>query len=243
MELTSDQGEKGKILIRVVVFLAMFLDFLGTLMLLPILPDILHRMNNEANGTVGYSFRDITPTEQSGYDAYELYGYVTNKTTTKETHDIYLSQVGNMAVVLNAKHVVEVITNLFVGFLVDNYGHKKPLLLGCLFNILSALAVGTVDNFGLLVLARAIQGIGGSFSTVAALALIHSSFTDQYERTKANAMAFTALGFGALTAPLFGTWLYFLFGRLVPFLILAVMHFIDGILRLLVKLPDEWVVL
>jgi EmrB/QacA subfamily drug resistance transporter len=74
---------------------------------------------------------------------------------------------------------------LLGGRLADLYGQRRLFLAGLVLFTLASLACGLASSQGLLVLARAVQGIGGAVVSAVALSLIMNLFTEPAERTKA----------------------------------------------------------
>jgi EmrB/QacA subfamily drug resistance transporter len=74
---------------------------------------------------------------------------------------------------------------LLGGRLGDLYGHRKLFLLGLIQFTLASVACGLAGSRGLLVTARAVQGLGGAVVTAVALSLIMNLFTERAERAKA----------------------------------------------------------
>jgi EmrB/QacA subfamily drug resistance transporter len=74
---------------------------------------------------------------------------------------------------------------LLGGRLGDIYGHRKLFLLGITFFTLASLACGLSTTQGMLVAARAIQGLGGAVVSAVSLSLIMNMFTEAGERAKA----------------------------------------------------------
>lgn len=79
----------------------------------------------------------------------------------------------------------------FGGFLLlggrfgDLYGQRRLFLLGLVVFTLASAACGLAGTQAALVIARAVQGLGGAVVTAVALSLIVNLFTDGVERTKA----------------------------------------------------------
>jgi EmrB/QacA subfamily drug resistance transporter len=74
---------------------------------------------------------------------------------------------------------------LLGGRLGDIYGHRKMFLLGITFFTIASLACGLANSQGLLIAARALQGIGGAVVSAVSLSLIMNMFTEPGERAKA----------------------------------------------------------
>jgi EmrB/QacA subfamily drug resistance transporter len=74
---------------------------------------------------------------------------------------------------------------LLGGRLGDLFGSRKLFLLGLVFFTLASVGCGVATSKGLLIAARALQGLGGAVVTAVALSLIMTVFTDNAERAKA----------------------------------------------------------
>src|SRR5258708_15341106 len=74
---------------------------------------------------------------------------------------------------------------LLGGRLGDLFGHRRLFLSGIVLFTLASLACGLSDSPGLLVAARAVQGLGGAVGSADALALILYLFTAPAGRAKA----------------------------------------------------------
>ncbi len=74
---------------------------------------------------------------------------------------------------------------LLGGRLGDLFGHRRLFLSGIVLFTLASLACGLANSQGLLVAARAVQGLGGAVVSAVAMALIMNLFTEPAERAKA----------------------------------------------------------
>jgi EmrB/QacA subfamily drug resistance transporter len=74
---------------------------------------------------------------------------------------------------------------LLGGRLGDLYGQRRLFLAGIALFTLASLACGLANTQGLLVAARAVQGLGGAVVSAVALSLIMNLFTEPGERAKA----------------------------------------------------------
>jgi EmrB/QacA subfamily drug resistance transporter len=77
----------------------------------------------------------------------------------------------------------------------DILGRRRVFLTGLALFTAASLAGGLATSPGLLLAARAIQGVGGAIATPAVLAIIVSGFPEGRERTRALSM-FTAVAMG-----------------------------------------------
>ncbi|MEO8807363.1 MAG: DHA2 family efflux MFS transporter permease subunit [Burkholderiaceae bacterium] len=74
---------------------------------------------------------------------------------------------------------------LLGGLLGDLYGQRRLFLAGIALFTVASLACGLANTQGLLVAARAVQGLGGAVVSAVALSLIMNLFTEPGERAKA----------------------------------------------------------
>jgi EmrB/QacA subfamily drug resistance transporter len=92
------------------------------------------------------------------------------------------------------------------GSAADLYGRRRIFLVGIAVFTTASIACGLAPNITLLVISRAVQGLGAALLTPASLAMLGATF-DQHERS--HAIGIWA-GVGALTAaagPVLGGWL------------------------------------
>jgi len=88
---------------------------------------------------------------------------------------------------------------LLGGRLGDLYGQRRLFLLGITGFTLASLACGLSGSQGFLVVARAVQGIGGAVVDAVALSLMMNLFTEQAERAKAmGVFGFVCAGGGSI---------------------------------------------
>jgi EmrB/QacA subfamily drug resistance transporter len=71
------------------------------------------------------------------------------------------------------------------GRIADVYGRRRMFLAGLVIFTLSSLAAGLAGSGGVLIAARAVQGLGAALVMPSALAIIAATFTDARERTAA----------------------------------------------------------
>jgi EmrB/QacA subfamily drug resistance transporter len=92
------------------------------------------------------------------------------------------------------------------GSLGDHYGRRKIFLVGVFIFAISSAACGFSQSIGQLIVARAIQGVGGALLVPGSLAIISAAF-DEDKRGRAIG---TWSGFSAITTaigPVLGGWL------------------------------------
>uniref|UniRef100_A0A8C3EZN1 Solute carrier family 18 member A1 n=1 Tax=Chrysemys picta bellii TaxID=8478 RepID=A0A8C3EZN1_CHRPI len=127
-----------------------------------------------------------------------------------------------------SKALVQLIINPFVGSLTNRIGYHIPMFTGFIIMFLSTVMFAFSGTYTLLLVARALQGIGSSFSSVAGLGMLASVYTDDYERGNAMGIALGGLALGVLVGAPFGSVMYEFVGKSAPFLILAFLALLDG---------------
>jgi EmrB/QacA subfamily drug resistance transporter len=88
---------------------------------------------------------------------------------------------------------------LLAGRLGDLFGHRRLFVLGIALFTTASLACGLATSQGMLIGARAVQGLGGAVVSAVALSLIVTLFTEPAERAKAmGVFGFVAAGGGTI---------------------------------------------
>ena len=95
---------------------------------------------------------------------------------------------------------------LLGGSLGDRYGRRRIFLVGVVWFALASLLCGIAPNIETLVLARALQGVGGALLTPGSLAILQSSFRAG-DRARAIGAWSGLAGIGGAAGPFLGGWL------------------------------------
>ncbi|MET7291548.1 MFS transporter [Streptomyces griseoloalbus] len=95
---------------------------------------------------------------------------------------------------------------LLGGALGDRFGRRKVFVVGVLWFAVASLLCGLAPNAGVLIAARALQGVGGALLTPGSLALIQASFHPD-DRGRAVGLWSGFGGIGAAVGPFVGGWL------------------------------------
>ncbi|MDX2543239.1 MFS transporter [Streptomyces sp. WI04-05B] len=95
---------------------------------------------------------------------------------------------------------------LLGGSLGDRYGRRRVFVVGVVWFAVASLLCGLAPNAGVLVAARALQGIGGALLTPGSLAIIQASFHAD-DRGRAVGLWSGFGGIGAAVGPFLGGWL------------------------------------
>jgi EmrB/QacA subfamily drug resistance transporter len=93
---------------------------------------------------------------------------------------------------------------LLGGRLGDLFGHRRLFLIGITLFTLASLACGISNSQETLVVARAVQGLGGAVVSAVALSLIMTLFTEPAERAKAMGVFGFVLSGGGTAGVLLG---------------------------------------
>lgn len=213
-----------KRLILVIVSIALLLDNMLYMVIVPIIPDYLQY--------IGAWDDDDDPVTRA--PAYAK-NYTGPTTTAKPIH--HPGQESATGFLFASKAIVQLMVNPFSGALIDRIGYETPMLIGLTIMFLSTSVFACGRSYGVLFFARSLQGAGSAFADTAGLAMIADRYTEENERSKALGIALAFISFGCLVAPPFGGALYQFAGKEVPFLILALVCLIDGVMLLLVMRP------
>lgn len=198
-------------LILVIVSIALLLDNMLYMVIVPIIPDYL---------------RDIG-----------TWGDVGNITTVLGVPSDHHGQDSATGFLFASKAIVQLMVNPFSGALIDKIGYDIPMMVGLTIMFFSTAVFACGKSYSVLFFARSLQGAGSAFADTSGLAMIADRFTEENERTRALGIALAFISFGCLVAPPFGGALYQFAGKEVPFLILAFVCLLDGLMLLLVMKP------
>lgn len=117
---------------------------------------------------------------------------------------------------------------LFYGSISDRYGRKPVLYLGLVIYLIATLGCAIAQDINTLIAARFIQGIGGASGPVLARAIV----SDSYSRRDAARVMAAIAGAMALVpaiAPVFGSWLLYVFTWRAHFVLLLILGLITVI--------------
>ena len=127
-----------------------------------------------------------------------LDGTIVNVALPSIRDDLGFSQT-SLAWVVNAYLLTFGGFLLLGGRLGDLFGHRRLFLAGIALFTTASLACGISTSQGMLVAARAVQGVGGAVVSAVALSLLMTLFTEQADRAKAmGVFGFVLSGGGVL---------------------------------------------
>ncbi|BFY98773.1 hypothetical protein BsWGS_01813 [Bradybaena similaris] len=137
-----------------------------------------------------------------------------------------------------SKAIMQLLANPFIGPVTNRIGYTIPMFAGFVIMMVSTIIFAFGETYAVLFVARTVQGIGSSCSSVAGMGMIATYYPDDKERGNAMGIALGGLALGVLVGPPFGGIMYEFAGKETPFLILAALAFFDGCLQLLAMQPS-----
>ncbi|XP_058715306.1 chromaffin granule amine transporter [Poecile atricapillus] len=138
-----------------------------------------------------------------------------------------------------SKALVQLLLNPCVGLLTHRIGYHIPMFLGFTIMFLSTVMFVFLGTYTLLFIARALQGVGSSFSSVAGLGLLARAHPEDSARGSAVGTALGGLALGVLIGAPFRSIMYEFVGKSSPFLVLAFLALLDGALQLCILQPSR----
>ncbi|XP_067657388.1 synaptic vesicular amine transporter-like [Haliotis asinina] len=208
-------------------------------------PDV----QNNSEDSVGYSWdglsdfpRHYVMTTSVPYIC--VYSNQTNLTSVITTsdnkldHKAFANENVQVGLMFASKAIMQLITNPFIGPLTNRVGYSIPMFVGFFVMTVSTIIFAFGQSYAVLFIARTVQGIGSSCSSVAGMGMLADRYPDDKERGNAMGIALGGLAMGVLVGPPFGGVMYEFTGKAVPFLILAALALLDGCLQLLVLQPS-----
>ncbi|KAJ8418296.1 hypothetical protein AAFF_G00140050 [Aldrovandia affinis] len=253
------EGRQSRRLILLIVFIALLLDNMLLTVVVPIIPSYLYTADDEGvvirNHTVSPQLPSGTfQTIVSLYDnSTRVTGSAAEVTTLRPVPENItdpdsdcpkgdkelLNENVRVGLLFASKATVQLITNPFIGPLTNRIGYQIPMFAGFCIMFLSTIMFAFSKSYTLLFLARSLQGVGSSCSSVAGMGMLASVYTDDVERGNAIGIALGGLAMGVLVGPPFGSVMYEFVGKTAPFLILAVLAVLDGALQLFILQPSK----
>ncbi|XP_017465446.1 PREDICTED: vesicular acetylcholine transporter-like [Rhagoletis zephyria] len=213
-------------IILFIVCVALLLDNMLYMVIVPIIPDYLRKIGAWDTHLEGaeIEYRNVS----SKMVPFRFGGTV-----------IYEGEDSAVGMLFASKAIVQLFINPFSGAIIDRIGYDIPMMIGLCVMFFSTAVFACGQSYGVLFLARSLQGVGSAFADTAGMAMIADRFTEENERQKALAMAIAFISFGSLVAPPFGGILYQIAGKEVPFIILSLVCLIDAMLLKLVMQPTK----
>ncbi|XP_061490303.1 vesicular acetylcholine transporter [Rhineura floridana] len=225
------EAHRQRRLLMVIVCVALLLDNMLYMVIVPIIPYIIGAMNSTAGHQQGEQQQQAGSAAANGSGGG---GWISNAMSPRypvENNDI------KIGVLFASKAILQLLVNPLSGTFIDRVGYAIPLFIGLTVMFLSTVIFAFAENYGTLFVARSLQGLGSAFADTSGIALIADKFTEESERNRALGIALAFISFGSLVAPPFGGILYHFAGKRLPFLVLASISLLDGLLLLLAIKP------
>ncbi|XP_063231796.1 synaptic vesicular amine transporter [Bacillus rossius redtenbacheri] len=238
-------------LVLVIVAIALLLDNMLLTTVVPIIPEFLYDIRHpnetrlrdhpppvttpEPPDTASLEFLDLTTAP------YDLLGNLTTLSPSQERkrrrHKDLIEETVAVGMMFASKAFVQLLSNPIVGPLTHKIGYSIPMFTGFVIMFLSTLIFAFGRSYSVLFLARALQGIGSSCSSVSGMGMLAERYPDDKERGNAMGIALGGLALGVLIGPPFGGVMYEFVGKSAPFLVLSALALGDGLLQLLMLQP------
>ncbi len=120
----------------------------------------------------------------------------------------------------------------------NKIGYTIPMFTGFVIMFLSTLLFAFGSSYGMLWMARALQGIGSACTSTSGMGMLAQAYPDDAERGSAMGIALGGLALGVLVGPPYGGLLYEWSGKELPFILLALLALGDGTLQFLFLQPQ-----
>ncbi|XP_069176574.1 vesicular acetylcholine transporter [Procambarus clarkii] len=235
----KEQRVQRKIVL-VIVSIALLLDNMLYMVIVPIIPDYLRRIGSwTTHFEGGNTIRFNESNTRYLANATGNYSITDTHVKTKLVNQVvvYEGEDSAIGILFASKALIQLMINPISGTVIDRIGYDIPMTFGLIIMFFSTAIFACGRSYGVLFFARSLQGVGSAFADTSGLAMIADTYTEESERTKALGIALAFISFGCLVAPPFGGTLYQLAGKEVPFLILAFVSLFDALMLRLVMRP------
>ncbi|XP_063544084.1 synaptic vesicular amine transporter isoform X1 [Cydia strobilella] len=228
-------------LVLVIVAIALLLDNMLLTTVVPIIPEFLYDIRHP-DAPLSMSL-DTTAAPTPYCPCLNTSLAVSNATQVNITaqkearHQELVHETVEVGVMFASKAIVQLLTNPFVGPLTHKIGYSIPMFTGFILMFLSTLIFAFGRSYSVLFIARALQGIGSSCSSVSGMGMLAERYPDDKERGNAMGIALGGLALGVLIGPPFGGLMYEFVGKTAPFLMLSALALGDGLLQLMILQP------
>ncbi|XP_041372023.1 synaptic vesicular amine transporter-like isoform X2 [Gigantopelta aegis] len=163
---------------------------------------------------------------------------LSNQTKPENDQEPFADQNIQVGLLLASKAIIQLLVNPFIGPITNRIGYNIPLIVGLVIILVSTVVFAFGESYIVLLVARAVQGIGSSCASVAGMSMLADQYVDDKERGNAMGIALGGLAMGVLIGPPFGGIMFeFAGGKEAPFLILAGLAILDILLQLFALQP------
>ncbi|CAL8087193.1 unnamed protein product [Orchesella dallaii] len=218
------------------IFISVLCDNLLLTVVVPILPELLRTSGNDL-AVKSYSHHSPSPDSSSSNSAPD--NHFRNDTSVyflqeKEKSDELakdclrrlfhlhmLHENSQLGLLFSTKALVQLFANPLVGSMTFKVGYKIPLCIGNFILFLCSLVFAFANSYGLFVVGRSFHGLASSLISVSGMALVAEAHPVDEERTRFLGRVMGSSALGVLIGYPFGGITFALFGKLVPFLSIA----------------------
>ncbi|CAO1402819.1 unnamed protein product [Diamesa hyperborea] len=235
-------------LVLVIVAIALLLDNMLLTVVVPIIPEFLYDIRHPDAPLSSFPKSPPPFVTTSGYEVapsdlpegYTTAGYdnVSWFAEREERHKELTDETVEVGLMFASKAFVQLLANPIVGPLTHKIGYSIPMFAGFVIMFISTIIFAFGRTYPVLFIARALQGIGSSCSSVSGMGMLADRYTDDKERGNAMGIALGGLALGVLIGPPFGGIMYEFVGKSAPFLILSALALGDGMLQLFMLQPS-----
>ncbi|VDD74390.1 unnamed protein product [Mesocestoides corti] len=219
--------ESQRRMVLVIVSIALLLDNMLYMVIVPIIPDYLRTIDViERREDLIANFSQTAM----------LHNY-TGKGKIKFSWLVTEAEDAKIGTLFAFKAIVQLFFNPLSGYLIDRIGYDVPMVIGLSVIFVSTSIFAFGHSFGVMFTARGLQGLGSAFADTSGLAMIADRYTEEGERTMALGISLAFISFGSLFAPPFGGVLYQYCGKEFPFIALAFLALFDGFLVMFIMQP------
>ncbi|XP_062295344.1 synaptic vesicular amine transporter-like [Scomber scombrus] len=249
------QEAQLKKMVLIVVFIALFLDHMLLSVVVPILPSYLHTIEQASTTTSGTStdspFTSVigesnvgstfapqhqNPAVSSNSSTVAQVSPLSNCSETEDDLDKENIKVG---LLLASKSTVQLLINPIIGPLTNRFGYHIPMCAGFCIIFSATTLFAFSSSYILLLVARSVQGVGGSCLSVAGMGMLADVYKDDNERGRAMGISFTGVALGLVAGAPFGSVMYQFLGKMAPFLVLAAIALLGGGLHAIIFQPSR----
>ncbi|XP_075879686.1 synaptic vesicular amine transporter-like [Nelusetta ayraudi] len=229
-----------KKMVLAIVSIAMFLDNMLLTVVVPILPNYLYKIDHANVTETNREFPGETA-NTSESPPVSTPGHTGNSSESDCSRgDPELDDINvKLGLLLASKSTMQLIVNPFIGRLTDRVGYHWPMCAGFCIMIISTTFFAFSSSYFSLLLARTMQGVGGSCVSVAGFGMLADAYKDEMERGRAIGIAFSGLALGVIAGPPFGSVMYQFVGMRPPFIVLTVVAVLGGGLHFLIFKPSR----
>ncbi|KAF5921973.1 vesicular acetylcholine transporter [Diceros bicornis minor] len=229
-------------LVLVVVCVALLLDNMLYMVIVPIVPYYVAHMHKGPTPTTEVRMPILPPptpanTSADNVNTSESPTAAWPTRSALKPHHPTESEDVKIGVLFASKAILQLLVNPLSGPFIDRMGYDVPLLIGLGVMFASTVMFAFAEDYATLFAARSLQGLGSAFADTSGIAMIADKYPEEPERSRALGVALAFISFGSLVAPPFGGFLHQFAGKQGPFLVLAAVSLFDALLLLAVAKP------